>query len=44
MIQELLGQSDLNSVQPYLAANEADLKNCAIGLIPLSLTEEGEKV
>jgi site-specific recombinase XerD len=44
MIQELLGQSDLNSVQPYLAANEAGLKNCAIGLISLSSTEGGEQV
>jgi site-specific recombinase XerD len=43
VIQELLGQSDLNSVQPYLAANEEGLKKCAIGLLPLSPIEEGKR-
>jgi site-specific recombinase XerD len=42
MIQELLGQRDLNSVQPYLAANEAGLKNCALRLIPLTGAEEAD--
>jgi len=37
MIQELLGQVDVNSVQPYLASNEQELKACAIGLIPLTM-------
>ena len=41
MIQELLGQLDINSTQPYLAASEQGLKKCAIGLIPLSGTEGG---
>jgi site-specific recombinase XerD len=33
MIQELLGQTDIDSVQPYLSANEKELKVCAIGLV-----------
>jgi len=41
MIQELLGSSDLNSVQPYLASNEKELRECAIGLIPLAQANGG---
>jgi len=41
MIRELLGQIDLNSTQPYLAANEHGLKKCAIGLAPLTKTADG---
>jgi len=41
MIQELLGPSDLNSVQPYLASNEPELRECAIGLIPLFQADGG---
>jgi len=41
MIQELLGPSDLNSVQPYLASNEPELRECAIGLIPLPEADGG---
>jgi site-specific recombinase XerD len=41
MIGELLGVSDINSVQPYLAADEDGLKSCAISLIPLTLAKGG---
>jgi len=41
MIQELLGPSDLNSVQPYLASNEPELRECAIGLIPSAQADGG---
>ena len=39
MIGELLGVLDINSVQPYLAANEEGLKSCAISLVPLTLAK-----
>jgi len=34
MLSELLGHAHMDSAKPYLAANEAGLKRCAIGLIP----------
>jgi integrase len=40
MLSELLGQTHMDSMKPYLAANEKGLKSCAIGLLAAGKTGE----
>jgi integrase len=40
MLSELLGHSHIDSSKPYLSVNEAGLKSCALGLVPLEKAGE----